>query len=59
MMGDSTETAKGGTEHPVPEYGNDVACDNCGNEWGEMFDHDGLSTLCQECHDEYEASNAG
>jgi hypothetical protein len=39
------------------EYGNEMACDNCGNEWSEFFTQDGRTNLCQDCHDEYEASN--
>ena len=32
-------------------FGNDVACDNCGNEWGQMYRNldEPPTTLCQEC----------
>lgn len=29
----------------TPEYGNDTACSNCGDEWDELDD----SQLCSEC----------
>jgi hypothetical protein len=29
---------------PVPEYGNDEACKNCGDEWSELVDG-----YCPEC----------
>jgi uncharacterized CHY-type Zn-finger protein len=28
------------------EYGNEKACSNCGNEWSDKYDEDGL---CDEC----------
>jgi Zn finger protein HypA/HybF involved in hydrogenase expression len=29
-----------------PEFGNEVACDNCGDEWSDTY----TDGLCQECH---------
>lgn len=33
------------TEQVIHEYGNDSACDNCGDEWAELDDEG----LCPEC----------
>jgi len=30
-----------------PEYGNDQACSNCGDEWSTNYDETGLCDDCQ------------
>lgn len=32
---------------PEPEYGNDQACSNCGDEWSTNYDETGLCDDCQ------------
>lgn len=32
-------------DYEAPEYGNDTACDNCGDEWSELNDNG----HCDEC----------
>lgn len=34
-----------------PEYGNDTACSNCGDEWAELSER-GYCPECQEIFDE-------
>jgi len=38
-----------------PEYGNETACDNCGDEWSHLT-FVGTSLYCQECLREWERS---
>lgn len=38
-----------------PEYGNDEACSNCGDEWSPLTMESGV-LLCEDCYSEWVAS---
>jgi uncharacterized Zn ribbon protein len=40
----------------MTEYGNETACDNCGDEWDHLT-LVGTSLYCQECLREWEKNN--